>query len=392
MLKHTALFSTIALLAACGGGSGGSDSSSEPPKLTLNNTSTSYSAVRIDNGNWQKLAVGNNAFTLPDDGAMVSVITICQDSNRYDVDMDRTFISQSLSSEIDSCDDASIENPEVTFSYVAPDINVQYLEVSDSMEINSNGRVVLNQKNTPRTVVATGYRASDQKAFFFKRTNWTLAEGDTPQIDFTDENYAAEVSYEVVADKNGFNYNLNYELADISLSLILYSADNYPTITIPPNMRSAGDMFRVNWQFGDDSTYNRYLSNPDTVLELAAAPAEPELSDVVFAQDGTSASINYQAWDFDGLSLSLINVEFDTYDSATGTFVNTDYYFEPSKNDTDSFSFTLLDLNSLPEMTLNIPAVSKDDLVYWFATLDNGKRYETGARMLQLTSLDNRPR
>ncbi|UXD85941.1 hypothetical protein [Thalassolituus hydrocarboniclasticus] len=390
MFKQTALFSAIILLTACGGGSSGG--SSEPLKLTLVNTSTSYSAVRIDNGDWQKLAVGNNAFTLPDDGAMVSVITICQDSNRYDVDMSQNFISQSLSSEIDSCDDASIENPEVTFSYVAPGIGVQYLDVSDSMEINSNGRVVLNQKNTPRTVVATGYRASDQKAFFFKRTNWTLADGDTPQIDFTDENYAAEVSYEVVADKNGFNYNLDYELADISLPLSLYSADNYPVISIPASMRSAGDMFRVNWQFGDDSAYNRYLSNPDTVLELAAAPAEPELSDVVFTQDGTSATISYQAWNFDDLSPSQIHLEFDTYDSATGTYVDTDYYLEPSINDTDSFSFTLLDLNSLPEMTLNIPAVSKDDLAYWFATLDNGKRYETGARMLQLTSLDNRPR
>ena len=380
MLRHSVLFSAVALLTACGGSS--SSDSASAPVVTLDASNLAYAAVRHGDGDWQKLDVATvHSITPTDPEGDLSLVTICNNGDYYDADV---YYSR-VSADIDITPYCQTNTRAITISSGDAGIEILSYVISDALETSSNGNVTLNSKNDPRTLLAVGYRASDQQAFLYKATELTGLEND--EVVTIDWSAASEVDYNDDPTAAGFELNLAYvyPAANIfRLNLAVYPLSG-KSIRIPDTLRAAGDYYVEDWLFADDSSYERFINEPDGGIELTSVPAELSPSAVTFSQDELTVTVTYPSWSVTDLSPAGIDAEFYADGQATGADTSMTYYVNAAFGTATGISFGLLQFADLPELDLTIEQPSASDLVTWSAQLANQSEDTAGKRQLILT-------
>lgn len=404
MLKKTLLMTSVSMLAACGGGSGGSDESpvNATEQIVIDATGQAYSAVKIGEGEWQQLPAQRNTLELPGAGSTVTVITVCEQTRDSiaSASSRRAIVSKWYIAEVDQrqggagysartayCSQLAAQTIEVDLNVVNQDITLIDYDV-EGLDSENDNRFSLIPGNDSRTFMAVGYRSSDEKAFLYKRSGLSFQSGDTFELDFTDNTYAQEVSYQTVADKNGFQYYSQYRnpAEDIYLDLNIWGRETNDIAVIPQSLRSAGDLFQIIWSFGEDSSYSRFVSNPDTALELTEAPSEPSLAAFALSQDGTKGVYDYSSYQFDGLTLNRVQAGFSQFVAETSVEISTDYTVYLNSVPSGEVSFPLIDTSELPGFALSFPALTADDINSMRVRYANSSEYSNniGKRVLSL--------
>ncbi len=385
MLKHTGMFLAAVLLTACSSDS--SDNENESTTLTLDVSQQSYAALRLNNGNWQQLT-GKQEINVGDINQAVTLVTICQTSYNNTIDVTEVAASKLTGPlELSTCSKDG-ENGYVSIANVSPAINIKSVLLTDITSLTYRPDLpeplqgaTLNNGTDPRTLLAVGYRGDDQKVFMFKQDQLNLTNGDELIIDFTDPSHSVESSYSAKPEKAGFHYYRMYLLSDAGWPLDM-AIDSHHVTEVPAALRTAGDYYRETWQFGSNSLYVQRNDEANGINELTSAPEEPALNAVSFAQDGMSTTLTYPDWSDIPLPLTALSVEFGISKSATTKKTDISYTFDPTLTNARTIHFELLDLNTLPGMTLDIPLVKKDDLSGWSGFFYNSE----SERVLMLNS------
>ncbi|MDF1763718.1 MAG: hypothetical protein P1U57_09935 [Oleibacter sp.] len=399
-----------AILFGCGGGGGSSSGSSEngatstdnspnrKPTYSIDATNLEYAAIKMGEGDWEKLKLAPQNITINNPEDPVTFISVCDSTSStnvtdYDVTTTKYYITSDQSVTFDYCrrDD---ELPSITVSFNNADISTVDFVVSDTTYISSNVSVGLTSKQLPRTIMAAGYRKDDGTAFFYKRTGLNLEDGDVINIDFTNTTYSSVADYTAAPENEEFDYALAYNENDDSGPLGLGISSNdlagKHNIIIPTNKRVTNDFYVENWYFHEDSSYKRYVSTPDNNNELSTPPAKTNLDDLVYAQDEQSLTINHPASSMAGLDLAYIFLEFDSSDRNTNTNVYYNYYLDSNLgNSAEGIYVELVNTNDLPDFPLTLPQSKKDDLYYYNIdyrnTIEN--EYKAGDRVLSIYNL-----
>jgi hypothetical protein len=383
MLRKIAIMATAAALTACGGESDKSDKS--PEVITLDTDTYAYTAVKLGGDEWQKIEAGTTELAIPQLGEQVTVVNVCNISSReYQVSIDVRTADSGYSPESVYCRPEILEEKKITYSADVR-FTIQTIDLEDSFQVSYSGEQNIRMANTdePRMLVALAYDQEAKKAYFYKRDGLTFTDGDDFYIDFLSSEYAAEVTYTTVPRTNGFNHNLVYQIKDhdIHMSLNIFSEEGYPHINIPDSMRTPNDFFRVNWQFGGDSSYNRLLATPDTALELSEVPTAVKYKDAELSQDGSTISMDYTNWITDEIGLQSTQFEFWGFESTSGVRYSYSYYIEPQAG-SKSVTAKLLDINDLPGLNMDIPSPDSGMPDSWYTLFDNGLDYGRGYKYL----------
>lgn len=385
MLKHSGIFLAVVLLTACGGSN--SDNTTESATLTLDVSQQSYAALRLNNGNWQQLT-GKQEINVNDINQAVTLVTICQTSDSNTIDVIEVAASKLTGPlELSTCSTDG-ENGYVSIANTSPAINIKNVLLTEIASLTYRQDLpeplqgaTLNNSTDPRTLLAVGYRGDDQKVFIFKQNQLNLTDGDELIIDFTDTDHSVESSYSAKPEKAGFHYYRMYLLSDAGWPLDMAIDDDHVT-EVPAALRTAGDYYQETWQFGSNSLYVQRNDEANGINELTSAPEEPALNAVSFAQDGMSTTLTYPDWSDIPLPLTALSVEFGISKSETTKKTDISYTFDPTLTNARTIHFELLDLNTLPGMTLDIPLVKKDDLSGWSGFFYNSE----SERVLMLNS------
>lgn len=384
MLKRTGIFSVVVLLTACG--SDNSDNATESTILKLDASQLDYAALRLNNGNWQQLT-GAHEITVSDVGQAATLVTICQTSDSNSIDVFEVIVSKSIGLKLGACSTDG-ENGYISIANVSPAINIKDVLLTDIASLTYRPDLpeplqgaTLNNSTDPRTLLALGYRSDDQKVFIFKQDQLNLTDGDELIIDFTDSDHTVESSYFTKPEKTGFHYKRLYFLAEDSWPLDM-AIDSQHVTKVPAALRTAGDYYQEAWQFGSNSLYVQRNDEANGINELSSAPEEPALNAVSFAQDGISATLTYPDWSNMPLPLNSLSVKFGISKSETTKKTDISYTLDPALTNARTIHFELLDLNTLPGMTLDIPLVKKDDLSGWSGFFYNSE----SKRVLMLNS------
>jgi len=395
MLKHTALFSAIALLAACGGGSGGSDNtngSSDQVKIALVTTPVNGVFMKKTDGSWEKL--GSDIKTLDiAKNTPVEIATWCindQQNTAIFVDV----LSAGADYTIDHswyCEDKTANNSEVTFSSSNPDIDIVQARLTYVDGISpSSGWATLEGYTGERTFIATGYDETNDKAYFYKKSGLELKAGDSFTIDFLDTTLSQEVEMKTApTGATGFDFNLDYTMSDETweLPLSIYMAEGSKYIEVPASFRVSGDYYRTNWQFGDDSSLDVYTSEPSLTQNLlTSAPEELDINDLNVSQDKTTISISFSI-DNPELPLQSFSLEFDDFGNTdVGSDSMMRYFIDGALMEGGNLSINLVNPSDLPDSSLNYPHPKLDNAVY--STAEFGTK-EIGKYYLRIESNDN---
>lgn len=380
MIKYLITLPLIAILFGCGGGGSSGSSTSPiddqlpdaspvlPTTLSLDASYLEYAAIKYEDDDWEALSLTNHEITVNNLNTKISIVTVCDSTDSftntyYTVNVYNLQINSSLALNYYWCIREE-DRKNVTVNFINSDIKIMDYVISDAVYISGDGKVGLNNLNDARTILALGYRASDEKAFFYKKSGLMLNDNDTIDIDFTDSNYSAEADYENVTTTEDFEYARNYRLNSHTraISLEIYTLSGTTVILLPDNLRTPGDKYTERWGFGQSSSFYYYSSGSDGSNPLTETPSEPSQDDTVFSQDGTQVNVKSNLNSVQEMNLNEIILNFYKFSGSTNDEIEYTYIIDSDLANTDGeFNIELIDLNELPEFNLTLLSVGEDD-------------------------------
>lgn len=380
MIKYLVTLPLIAILFGCGGGSSGSSTSPIddqlpdglpviPTTLSLDASYLEYAAIKYENDDWEALSLTNHEITVNSLNTKISIVTVCDSSDTststyYAVNVYNLQINSSLALNYDWCIREE-DRKNVTVNFIDADIEMMDYVISDAVYISSNGDVGLDNLNDARTILALGYRASDEKAFFYKKSGLILNDNDTINVDFTDSTYVAEATYGNVTTTENFEYSRSYRLNSHTraISLEINTLAGNPVVLVPESLRTTGDKYTERWEFGQSSSFDYHSSGSDGSNPLTEIPSKPSQDDTQFSQDGTQVALKSNLKSIQEMSLNEIVLNFYKFSGSTNDEIEYTYIIDSDLDNTDEeFNIKLIDLNELPEFNLTLLSVGEEDL------------------------------
>ena len=367
MMKNILAVAMTSVLVACGGGGSSSDngnsSSSDNITISLDTVGHDATYLQAEDGSWTELPKSQTSLKVTK-GTQVNLALFHQDGDKEVVGVFYASGERDLTADFTGyLSDDEAEAGRVGIESASPTISIVNVRLSGTIEVSTNS-ASLDSSTENRNLIATGYDATNQKAYFYKKTGLKLSDNDVVTLDFTDENVSKEVQVKSLIQKAGFEFNLDYSLALTTSEMPLKVSDGY--VEVPTEFRIDGDVYRSNWQFGDGSAYNVYSSSPNVVNNLTSAPSEINSSDLVYSQDRKTVTLPVDL-SSTGLLEELNSVTIE-YDDISGQTTNDDsfvvYQVDGMLQEKGNLSFKLIDLNDLPNANISLNHPKTEDEVY----------------------------
>lgn len=387
-MKRLLIAGVASILAACGGGGSssgdGGAGSSDSVTISLDTVGHSATYLKAADGTWSELPKTQSSVEVSK-GTNVDLVVRCTSGeNEYFYVFYASGESNLTSDYTYNCSDDQPSVGRIEVNNNGSSISIDEFRLTGTTEVSSSGGYAyLSSSSEARTVIATGYDAENEKAYFYKKTGLMLSADDVLSIDFTDTTYSKEVQLKASAQKAGFEFNLDYSLSLVSADMPLMINGKY--VEVPEEFRVDGDVYRTNWQFGEDSAYNVFATAPNLENSLTSAPAEITPADLEYSQDGRTATVPV---DLSGHgvteSLNFFTVEYDDFgEQDIGDDSLVFYDVDGALQAAGKLTFELINLNDLPDASINLSHPSTDSEVYVNVFYGNA---ELGKAQLQMSS------
>lgn len=365
MLKQTALFSAIALLAACGGGSGGSDNNNSDPDnksaavLTFDTRYLDYAAIKIGDGEWQNVSSQIYRFTStnPDGKMEVAVLTTCESTEdsltSYSPKVRVLNLSHNIAiNGFEECN-ATGTAPHIIVKSVDGGVPVYDMSITNTTDTfideSDNDAAYLSGESVTSDLIIHGYSGGTE--YIYTAQNVNLTSGQTLEVDIkTPLTDSVSLPAGVRAD---------YRLPGSGSGIDTSAWSNNLTYKIPVTNRIAGDFYRIDKETEGVGYYQANVEDIDNITI-------PDFSAYAVYSDQLTINGNTLTWQIPQLADAIPEGYSDAYlITAAGTEEQyIAYTVDASLMVNNTYSLELVDFNALPDFPFtfaNIPAAEFAD-------------------------------